>query len=364
MGTGFPGYRCRIGDDLLVASPAGVSDLTTRSDSPFYLISVPRSGATLLAALLNSHKNIAMFNEPWFFQMLPKYGTFGRRRNMEMLVEDLCAAAKRFGILLTQKFKEAVIDEGYKLDSPQPMDIFALFLRLYTSHMGKTRWGVKQPWGAFDLPSLWIRFRDLKVIHIVRDPRATVAYRMGKELGGQENLLDSLQFARSGSKALSYSSRFPALARTNYFELRYEDFVRNPAGWLRRICDFLSEEYDPGMLNHDRAANPFVPREKDGLPSKTHLGVLSSVHTRDVDTWDHLLSWREKSIIEKACYPEIVRLRYHLTSSGREIGTLLFLITSLRLQLRLAKGFFRRRILEGAFHTCRKAVIFVLSSWK
>ena len=333
--------------------------LKVSSNAPLYLVSVPRSGATLLGAMLNSHKNIAMFNEPWFFHMLPKYGTLQRRRNIEMLVDDLCAAAKRFGVFMNQEFKGRVLDEIRKLDFPKPLDVFAIFLELYAEHLGKRRWGVKQPWGTFDVAFLMDRFRDLKVIHIVRDPRATVAYRMGKEFGGKENLVCSLQFSRSGSQILSFLNRVHKLDGANYFELKYEDLVRNPEDWLIRICDFLNEDYDPSMLEYHTVVNPYVPRERDDQPLKTHLGVLIPVHTRDVDSWDHLLTWREKAIVERTCYWEMIKYGYRPTSSGRDIETVLFLVTALRLQLRLAKGFFRRRIFEGIFHTVRKAAIFL-----
>ena len=342
---------------FISSKPADTVGLVVSSNAPLYLVSVPRSGATLLGAMLNSHKNIAMFNEPWFFHMMPKYGTLQRRRNIEMVVDDLCAAAKRFGVLMNPEFKGCVLDETSRLDLPKPLDVFAVFLELYAKHLGKHRWGVKQPWGTFDVPSLMDHFSDLKVIHIVRDPRATVAYRMGKEFDGKENLVCSLQYSKSGSQILLFLNRVHKLDRTNYFELRYEDLVRNPEEWLKHICDFLNEDYDPGMLKYHTAVNPYVPRGKDGHPVATHLGVLTPVHTQDVDSWDCLLSWREKAIVERTCYSVMIRYGYQPASSRREIETLLFHVTALRLQLRLAKNFFRRRIVEGIFHTCRKVAV-------
>jgi hypothetical protein len=325
--------------------------------APLYLVSVPRSGATLLSAMLHNHKNIAMFNEPWFFHMLPKYGTLQRRRNIEMLVNDLCAAANRFGVLLNQEFKGRVLAEICKLDFPKPLDAFAIFLEFYRGHLGKRRWGVKQPLIAHNLPRLMERFPDLKVIHIVRDPRATVTHRMNKGTGSKEDLVCSLQYSRSGAQILSYMKWVHTTSEANYFELRYEDFVRNPEAWLLRVCDFLNEDYDPGMLQYHAAMNPYVPREKDGYPVATHLGVLSPVHTRDLGAWDRLLTWREKSIVERTCHREMVNHGYRPTSLDGRIGSVLFFSTVLRLQLRLLKGFFRQKILERIFHACRKAAI-------
>lgn len=332
-------------------------------NAPIYLVSVPRSGATLLAAMLNSHKNIAMFNEAWFFQMLPKYGTFRRRRNAEMLLDDLCAAAKRFGILLDPQFKKEVLGELYQFKFPGPMDALSIFLRNYAGNKRKARWGVKQPFGIFDVPRLLVHFPDLKVIHIIRDPRATAAHRMGKEINGGENLSDSFSFSRSSSKMISYADRVISVIPENYLALKYEDLVQNPPLWLMRICEFLGEEYDPYMLEYHKSSNLYVPRETDGYPRHTHKDVLLPVHTKGVDAWKKLLTWREIAIVERICHREMVKYGYLPLTSEREISAVLFVLAAVRFRWRLARKFLRREFFGKMFHTFRKAFIFLFSRY-
>jgi hypothetical protein len=40
---------------------------------------------------------------------------------------------------------------------------------------------------------------------------------------------------------------------SRYFELRYEDLVLEPEAELRRVCDFLDLDFEPGMLEYHEA---------------------------------------------------------------------------------------------------------------
>jgi protein-tyrosine sulfotransferase len=331
------------------------------SKDPFYLVSVPRSGATLLAAMLNSHRHIAMFNEPWFFHMQPKYGTLKRRRNAEMLVGDLIKSAAQFGMILDESFQQEVLQELSRLSSPRSLDVLAIFLERYILYLGKQRWGIKQPFGMMIIPRLFPRFPNMKVIHIIRDPRATATYRMERELGKPENLAQAFYYTRSCSHLISLANDLAQKRPANVFKVRYEDLVQNLEFWLKHICDFLEEEYDPGMMNYPQASNLYVPRGNNGEPLYSHLDVVSSVHTRDVEGWKKILTGREISIVERNCRWVMTQEGYPPLTTGREIGVLKIITISLLFYFRLLKIFIRGKIVEKLFHALRKASIFIFS---
>lgn len=345
-------------DRRFAAVAPSMGNISMGSSAPIYLVSVPRSGATLLAAMLNSHKSITMFNEPWFFYMSQKYGTLQRRRNATMILDDLCAAAKSFGVLLDEGFKEGVLTTIYGLKAPKPLDAFAAFMESYASCMGKSRWGVKQPFSIFNIPKLLKYFPDLKVIHIIRDARATVAHRMGKTSNGRENLVQSLRFAKSWSNMIAQGALLTEVSPRNYFELKYEDMVSNQVMWLERICGFLNEEYDPKMTKYYEALNPYVPLDDNGKPAKSHEEVLLPVHTRDIEVWKSLLTQKETSIVERVCCQGMARQGYSPSTSNHEVGDLCFFLNNVRLKGWAIKRS-PRRVLERIFHSSRKAFIFL-----
>jgi hypothetical protein len=293
--------------------------------------------------------------------MQPKYGTLKRRRNAEMLVGDLIKSAAQFGMILDGSFQQEVLHEISRLSSPRSLDVLAIFLERYTLYLGKQRWGIKQPFGMMVIPLLLPRFPTMKVIHIIRDPRATAAYRMERELGKPENLAHALYYARSCSYLISLANDLAQKRPANVFKVRYEDLVQNLEFWLKHICNFLEEEYDPGMVNYAQASHLYVPRGKNGKPLYSHLDVLTPVHIQDVERWKKILTLREISIVEENCRRVMTQEGYPSLTAGREIGALKIFTISLLYYFRILKTFIWEKIVEKFFHTLRKASIYIFS---
>jgi hypothetical protein len=330
--------------------------------NPLYLVSIPRSGATLLAAMLNSHKHIAMFNEPWFVIMFPKYGTFHRNQNVTNFVDDLCNAAQRFGILLGEDFSSEVTSLLNNLKSPSSlMDGVEIFLNSYFGHAKKGRWGIKQPLGYPELLRFVRKWPNLRIVHIVRDPRSTVALRMGRPEHEKENLIGALRFSRSWSQAMRQIDRIRQLHPGNFYELRYEDLVVDPTNQLKGICRFLSEEFDPEMLRYFKAKNPYVPQDETKQPLSTHADVLTPVHQRDIKCWEKFLTLRELIIVEATCASQMYNRGYQckLPGEDRHLNPLLLSFIKISFYSKLAKHAVRSDIIERSFHFFRRAKIFL-----
>ena len=129
---------------------------------------------------------------------------------------------------------------------------------------------------------------------------------------------------------MQYTIRVKRLNPENYFELRYEELVVSPGAYLMKICEFLEEDYDPGMLEYYKAKSPYVPREKDGSPKTSHRDVLTPVNARYVGVWKNLLTLREIAIVERICHQAMIERGYCPIASGKEIGPILSLKTAVR----------------------------------
>lgn len=128
----------------------------------------------------------------------------------------------------------------------------------------------------------WLADRlDLRVLHVVRDSRA-VAYSWTKQVrrpeaaGGEDPAAGGEEYmarwspARTSLHWNAQNAAFAWLGRrgTPIAPVRYEDFMRDPAGWLARIAGFAGLEAGAGGLaflsgdeaelsaNHTAAGNP------------------------------------------------------------------------------------------------------------
>ncbi len=339
------------------------STLMSKSNSPILLTSLPRSGATLLGAILNAHPNIAMFNEPWLFLMKQKYGTLRKRYNINLLVNNLCISTERFGYKIDIQLKKQILDDLFdRRGRLTYLEAFDIFLRNFSKSKGKVRWGIKQPSELYHIALLKKQFPDLKILHIVRDPRSTVTYRIGKTSLTPDDLTLILKYAKSWRAYMKFARESSVLNRTNYLEIKYEDLVSDPAIWVDRICDFIGEKYNAQMLNYYRLSNPYVPQDTEGNPSVSHKDVLLPIHTSGINEWRNLLSPAELEIVEMICGDEMVRRGYERLGTTGHLTKKQFLQTYITYYKQRVIRYMRTEIFEMMFHRLRKAYIFVSKS--
>src|SRR5262249_39741243 len=86
--------------------------------------------------------------------------------------------------------------------------------------------------------------------HLVRDPRDVVASLLRMPWGGRTALAN----ARLWRTCVTGAER--ARRRDNYLIVCYEELVSDTEAQLRRICDFVGEEYLPHMAAADASLAP------------------------------------------------------------------------------------------------------------
>ncbi len=114
----------------------------------------------------------------------------------------------------------------------------------------------KTPGNTFVFAELMEVFPEARFIHVVRDPRATVASMLRVGRRAREKGLRAQPFTRSVRHAAGHIQRslragFRAgnLAPDRLLEVRYEPLVRDPAREVGRICAFLEIPCAPQMLD-------------------------------------------------------------------------------------------------------------------
>lgn len=215
-------------------------DLSYTSSAHFGVIGAcGRSGTTLLRTMLGVHSDIFAGSETSVF--LPGH-------------LDLANLANRVRI-------ESMILERMSLSAPRAQFIDQLRETITTS-AGKPLWIDKTSRNIHCFAYVRRHFPNACLIHVLRDPRDVVLslrshpvlQRTGQErkpTGWIQPWNDCL-----GRWERSIQDGFSMRGDPLYLEVAYEDLVFDRANSLKRICAFLSVDFQPEMLEHHRHLKP------------------------------------------------------------------------------------------------------------
>lgn len=230
-----------------------------------FIISLPRSGSTLLQRLLAGHPRIKTVGEPWlalpFAYALREKGVraeYGHRSmsvGMNEFVHGLPGGAAAF-------YREA----GRMLD------------RLHVA-MGEGReWFLdKTPRYFLMLDELRAMFPDAKFIVLQRNPLAVVASILTTWHDGRFRPKSNEIDIYEGPRRIA---RFVRETSANILEVRFEDLVAEPAKHLKTITDFLAL---PPLESVSLAAGDSLKEAR--LGDKTGVHRFSEVSAAPVESW-------------------------------------------------------------------------------
>jgi len=217
----------------------------TTSDRPFFVVSAPRSGSTLLRLILDAHPRLAVPPPGWLFDLvypyLYSYGDLAQQRNLEALAEDILATPT-VGKWPVKPSLQALAGASAE---PSFAGLYAALHYAYTQSEGKQRWGEKTPRNAFWMDEIKKLFPDAQFIHIVRDGRDQAIDISDSILWPNSVYSGAHLWQRYVAAIRDSARRLPAHA---FIEIRYEDLCASPEAAVRRLCEFLREDFDARML--------------------------------------------------------------------------------------------------------------------
>lgn len=226
--------------------------------TPFFIVGIGRSGTTLLRLMFHNHPNIAVPYESHFitdyYNNLDTYGDLTVDENLDKLLNDILQED-----LLSQW--DHVFDADRiksTISEPSLEEIFNAIYSDYATGKGKARWADKSDY----LPRMHLIntiFPNAKFIHIIRDGR-DVANSVLKLPWGPKDLIGAAEwwneYIRLGCSVGA------VLGKDKYTEVKYEELVQEPERELRRLCEFVGEEFDERMLNYHQSSNVAIPESR------------------------------------------------------------------------------------------------------
>jgi hypothetical protein len=238
---------------------------------PLFILSLPRSGSTLVQRVLGAHPDIATAAEPWV--LLPH--TYATRATGAYAEYGHALAARAI-----REFAASLPDgeETYR------DELRAFVLRLYEQAAGGTTayFLDKTPRYHFIADDLFGLFPDATFVFLWRNPLAVVAstvetwgrgrWKIGRWrvdlFEGLANLVASRE--RHADSSLS---------------MRYEDLVSDPQGHWPQLFEYLELPFDPGILT----SFPSV-RVPGRFGDPTGVEAYDALTTRSIDKWRSTLA--------------------------------------------------------------------------
>ncbi len=263
----------------------------TKFPRPIFLVNAPRSGSTLLTLILDAHPAIAVPSPAWLYEIvrpfLYSYGDLSKPENIRELAQDILDSE-------TIKQWNTGFSAGDLVKASRENSFKGLFAALhehYADGFGKSRWGEKTPRNSFWVDEIKADFPDAQFVHIVRDGRdmaidiaQTTAMRPRSVYAGAFVWRDFVSAIRISAAKLN---------KENYYEFRYEDLCADPELTLKKLCDYLGEDFDPVMLAHFE-----TKRTKEWTATSHHSKAGKPITTEFCEMYKTRLTERDISALD------------------------------------------------------------------
>lgn len=263
-----------------------------------------RSGTALLRDLLRAHSDLSFPPESHLLPAL--YAVHGNPPDAR--------AARRLAADLLGSFRFAQWKLGLEPSQLQHHRSFgAMVDELYSTRAareGKRRWGDKTPGYVNHLDAILEMFPAAQVICMVRDGR-DVCLSLVRQPWGPANAYGA---ALTWREAITSGRRAATrLAAETFLEVRYERLTTTLEPELRRICDFLGEEFEDSMLSPHRAATRPHPNAR---PREFDDDVIPG----NFGKWRTAMSEDDVNVFETVAGDELVQCGYELAGTPQQLS--------------------------------------------
>ena len=270
---------------------------------PIFIVGAPRSGTTLLASMLAGHARVACGPETQFFNKSDARLNAALRdpawpRRAVNLVTSLTLAEQPVAELFGHSNRD--VQRFLAAREPSAQAMLESLTALYAVKQGKPRWAEKTPNHLLHLPKIRALYPGAPVVRIVRDPRDSTLSMRQLPWASRSVLANGYLWAAWFSKSQPFFD-----GDANTLTVRYEDLVEAPEKVLTRVCAFIGETFQPGMLEtHKTGKSVSSPNESWKAQNARTLGKSRTQWQKDLNpTLQRALTYTCAAGIEAFGYP-------------------------------------------------------------
>jgi hypothetical protein len=270
---------------------------------PLFIVGYPRSGTTLLQALLAAHPHVYTFPETHFFSNLEKhvltdeYGFIQAFRLNHAL--SLVCHKLPFHINLKERAALYCLAHRRGLTSKKLFEwiVYKSLLAIQNYYPQRPfTWIEKTPLHYNHLQKIISFYPEARILAILRHPVPAISSRKNKFPFNKETQISTLA---NGWKSMisileNFQNEHPASIRI----IRYEDLTRSPYKELRRMDSFLSIPIKKKCLKHyyrimSALILPFETWKQDqkytalSNTNPDHSGLITQVQVEEIESILH-----------------------------------------------------------------------------
>ncbi len=236
---------------------------------PIFIVGPMGSGTTLLRLIVDSHDDIAIAQETSIMRgyLAHRWIPFHRH------------GGDWYGRL---GFSDEELDERMR-------EFYGGMFERFAAAQGKSRWGDKTPWHAWQLREIARVFPDAVVLATVRHPGAVSAsvsgrFRLGWG-GAVTHWVNTMTELVQRGRELG----------DRFLLVRYEDLVLDPETTLREVFEWLDATWSPRLLEHH------LVHSERGTPSKVEGASRSDapISTDRISAWTEDVTAEDIALMRK-----------------------------------------------------------------
>lgn len=285
-------------------------------NNPVFIISLHRSGSTLLKNILDSSSMLAMATDEMHISD-PFYRTFdnqfrdfklNREGEIDRLV-DLIYSGEIKGSFWRDYsglgIEKKVLAEAIKESDRSLKGVISAILNEYRKKSGKERVGAKYPLHASRLKMLLKWYPDAKIIFLTRDSRAITASKLHDEATEKRKRCSGIfrfiiHYFTMFFFVLDYIwfSRIVHKNKDSGYTIKYEKMLLRPEEEIRSLCEFLEIPFDPEML------------KAGGKPSSHDGDNNYGFNKSRIDKWKNILNRFDRFLVTSLSGKAMKRLGY------------------------------------------------------
>lgn len=250
--------------------------MAPNEDGPVFIVGAPRSGTTLVHAIIASSGEFALYEAETMLLSVckPKYGDIRHRGNFRRFLDDWMKSKQFFRSGLNAlEFKNEVVERRWNY-----LEFLRYFMESISEKQDKQRWLEQTPAHLFHMKELSAEFDNARFIHVIRDGRdvALSNYRLGWTGSWSRKRLKQLLVGAFNWEIHIYKGQgLGACLGRRYMEIRYEDIVKDLDRSLEKLNRFVDADItikkvrESGFGSLGRANTVYKDMAQKGISSRS-----------------------------------------------------------------------------------------------